>query len=86
MDAALAAARLDDPIEHSSKLAGFLIGGALCIAAAVAIGAAIFFTGGTALAALGAAGGIMGLTSLVSSIGGAIGSLCTHTTGQINKG
>jgi RHS repeat-associated protein len=85
VEAALAAARLDDPIQHSSKLAGFLIGGALCIAAALAV-AAVAFTGGGLLLAAAAAGGVLGFTSLAAEVGGMIGSLITSNSGKIALG
>ncbi|MDR3435273.1 RHS repeat-associated core domain-containing protein [Telmatospirillum sp.] len=86
MEAAFAAARLGDPIHHTNKLAGFLIGGALCIGAALAVAAVVFFTGGGALAIAAAAGGVLGFTSLAAEVGSMIGKLSGSTTGKIVQG
>ncbi|MNJ38041.1 putative deoxyribonuclease RhsA [compost metagenome] len=80
-----AAARLDDPIEHSSALGGLLAGLAIG-AGAVLIGLAVVGTGGfgaLAIAAMIGAGAATG-----AGIGQLIGSLsfACHEAGQIDKG
>jgi len=77
-----AAARKDDPIEHSSALGGLLTG--LAIGAAVAVaGVAIVGTGGLAAVAIVGAGAALG-----AGIGELIGSLsfCTSQAGKIIEG
>jgi uncharacterized Zn-binding protein involved in type VI secretion len=80
-----AAARLDDPIEHSSALGGLLTGLAIG-AGAVLIGIAIVGTGGFGAIALGAMVGAGAATG--AGIGQLIGSLsfATHNAGQIKSG
>ncbi|EYF04713.1 PAAR domain-containing protein [Chondromyces apiculatus] len=79
-----AAARIDDPIQHSNALTGLLIGAA----AGAAIGLFVVFTGGlgagviaAAVVGAGAAGGA-GLGELLGSLSGAGGSI----TGGIASG
>ncbi|GLU35765.1 RHS repeat-associated core domain-containing protein [Trinickia caryophylli] len=78
------AARVTDPIEHTSALTGFLIGAALGIALIAAVAFATFTCGfGVALLAGLAAGvGASGLLSL----GESIGKMFTSTTGAIISG
>lgn len=80
-----AAARLDDPIEHSSALGGLLTGLAIG-AGAVLIGIAIVGTGGFGAIALGAMVGAGAATG--AGIGQLLGSLsfATHNAGQIKSG
>lgn len=80
-----AAARLDDPIEHSSALGGLLAGLAIG-AGAVLIGIAVVGTGGLGAVALAAMVGAGAATG--AGIGQLIGSLsfaCSET-GQIRSG
>ncbi len=80
-----AAARLDDPIEHSSALGGLLAGLAIG-AGAVLIGIAVIGTGGLGAVALAAIVGAGAATG--AGIGQLIGSLsfaCSET-GQIRSG
>ncbi|MDF3926037.1 PAAR domain-containing protein [Pseudomonas putida] len=80
-----AAARLDDPIEHSSALGGLLAGLAIG-AGAVLIGIAVIGTGGLGAVALAAMVGAGAATG--AGIGQLIGSLsfaCSET-GQIRSG
>ncbi|MEN5028656.1 PAAR domain-containing protein [Pseudomonas sp. Ps21-P2] len=81
-----AAARVGDPIEHTSALEGLLLGlavGAAAVVVAAAAGVTIIATGG--LAAVAAVGAVMALTA---GFGELIGSLswCTNKAGQIFKG
>jgi uncharacterized Zn-binding protein involved in type VI secretion len=81
-----AAARVGDPIEHTSALEGLLLGlavGAAAVVVAAAAGVTIVASGG--LAAVAAVGAVM---SLSAGIGELIGSLsyCTNKAGQIFKG
>lgn len=80
-----AAARLDDPIEHSSALGGLLTGLAIG-AGAVLIGIAIVGTGGFGAIALCAMVGAGAATG--AGIGQLLGSLsfATHNAGQIKSG
>ncbi|WP_156385753.1 MULTISPECIES: PAAR domain-containing protein [unclassified Pseudomonas] len=80
-----AAARLDDPIEHSRALSG-LLGGLALGAGAVLIGIAIVGTAGFGAIALGAMVGAGAATG--AGIGQLLGSLsfATHDAGQINSG
>lgn len=77
-----AAARLDDPIEHSSALGGLLAGLAVG-AAAVLAGVLIVGTGGLAAVAMVGAGAAAG-----AGLGQLIGSLsfACHEAGQIKSG
>lgn len=80
-----AAARVDDPIEHSSALGGLLAGLAIG-AGAVLIGIAVVATGGLGAVALAAMVGAGAATG--AGIGQLIGSLsfaCSET-GQIRSG
>jgi uncharacterized Zn-binding protein involved in type VI secretion len=81
-----AAARVGDPIEHTSALEGLLLGlavGAAAVVVAAAAGVTIVATGG--LAAVAAVGAVMALSA---GFGELIGSLswCTNKAGQIFKG
>ncbi|RDU95216.1 RHS repeat-associated core domain-containing protein [Trinickia dinghuensis] len=78
------AARVTDPIEHTSALTGFLIGAVIGIALIAAVAFATFTCGfGVGLLAGLAAGlGAQGILGL----GEAIGSMCTTTTGQLTTG
>lgn len=80
-----AAARLDDPIEHSHALSG-LLGGLALGAGAVLIGIAFVGTGGFGAIALGAMVGAGAATG--AGIGQLLGSLsfASHDAGQINSG
>ncbi|AHG43349.1 type IV secretion protein Rhs [Pseudomonas syringae CC1557] len=80
-----AAARLDDPIEHSSALGGLLAGLAIG-AGAVLVGIAVVGTGGLGALALGAMVGAGAATG--AGIGQLIGSLsfACHNAGQIKTG
>ncbi|MDG5493415.1 RHS repeat-associated core domain-containing protein [Niveispirillum sp. BGYR6] len=82
MDGEFNAAREGDPIEHSSAMAGFLVGAAIGLAAAVAV-VAVVGTGGAALAVVGAVGGIMASTGTGALVGQALGSTFTHAAGEI---
>ncbi len=81
-----AAARVGDPIEHTSALQGLLLGlavGAAAVVVAAVAGVTIVATGG--LAAVAAVGAVMALSA---GFGEMIGSLswCTNKAGQIFKG
>lgn len=81
-----AAARVGDPIEHTSALEGLLLGlavGAAAVVVGLAAGVTILATGG--LAAVAAVGAVMALSA---GFGELIGSLswCTNKAGQIFKG
>lgn len=80
-----AAARLDDPIEHSSALGGLLAGLAIG-AGAVLIGIAVVGTGGLGAIALAAMVGAGAATG--AGVGQLIGSLsfACRETGQIRSG
>jgi uncharacterized Zn-binding protein involved in type VI secretion len=81
-----AAARVGDPIEHTSALEGLLLGmalGAAVVVGALAAGVTIAASGGLAtIAVIGA------VVSISGGIGELIGSLswCTNKAGQIFKG
>src|SRR5215471_4244211 len=81
MSAAYAAARMGDPIEHSSALMGFLVGAAVGLAVGAAIVAATVATGGLALVA--AVGGAMALTGGVALVGERLGQTFTSQCGAI---
>ncbi len=81
-----AAARVGDPIEHTSALEGLLLGlavGAAAVVVGLAAGVTILATGG--LAAVAAVGAVMALSA---GFGELIGSLswCTNKAGEIFKG
>ncbi len=84
MTAAMAAARVGDPIGHSSGLMGFLVGAAIGIAVGVAIVAATIGTGGLALAA--AVGGGVAIAGAAAKAGQAIGGMFSNITGVIKSG
>src|SRR5262249_26912754 len=83
MAAALAAARLGDPIEHSSALMGFLIGAVVGLAIGVAIVAATVATGGAALAVVAAVGAGVAATGGTALVGEKLGATYTSPTGAI---
>ena len=83
MEAALAAARLGDPIEHTRSLGGFLIGAAIGFAVGIAIVAATVMTGGAALAIVAAAGGAMAATGGMALLGEKLGSTSSYSAGNI---
>ncbi len=81
-----AAARVGDPIEHTSALEGLLLGlavGAAAVVVGLGAGVTILATGG--LAAVAAVGAVMALSA---GFGELIGSLswCTNKAGEIFKG
>jgi RHS repeat-associated protein len=83
---AVAAARLGDPIEHSSALAGFLIGALVGLAAGVVgvvVVAATVATGGAALAVVAAVGAGMAATGGTALLGESLGQTHTSTEGAI---
>jgi hypothetical protein len=80
-----AAARVGDPIEHTSALEGLLLGlavGAAAVVVAAAAGVSIVASGGLAAVAV-----IGAVVSLSAGVGELIGSLscCTNKAGQIFK-
>ncbi|MBN3818327.1 hypothetical protein G3N57_17700 [Paraburkholderia sp. Se-20369] len=78
------AARVTDPIEHTSALTGFLIGAVIGIALIAAVAFATFTCGfGVALLAGMAAG--LGASGILS-LGEAIGKMFTSTSGAIVSG
>lgn len=85
MDSAFLAARLGDPIEHSSAMMGFLMGAAIGLAAAVAV-VAVVGTGGAALGVIAAVGGVVAATGGGALAGMNIGSTYTEVTGSITTG
>ncbi|WP_395673203.1 RHS repeat-associated core domain-containing protein [Inquilinus sp.] len=85
MDSAFLAARLGDPIEHSSAMMGFLMGAAIGLAAAVAV-VAVVGTGGAALGVIAAVGGVVAATGGGALAGMNIGSTYTTVTGSITTG
>ncbi len=94
MEAALAAARLGDPIEHTPAMLGFAIGAAIGLGVGIALmGAAVAapFTGGLSLVAaagaIAAVGGITAATGAGALAGGKIGSLIgAYDAGPIETG
>ncbi len=81
-----AAARVGDPIEHTSALEGLLLGlavGAAAVVVAAAAGVTIVATGG--LAAVAAVRAVMALSAGVGELIGSL-SWCTNKAGQIFKG
>ena len=84
MSAALAAARMGDPIAHTSSLMGFLVGAVVGIAVGVAIVAATVATGGLALVA--AVGGGMAIAGAAAKAGQALGGMFSNITGSIVSG
>lgn len=93
MEAALAAARLGDPIEHSNAMLGFAIGAVAGLAIGVAVLGAVVaapFTGGLSLvagvAAVAALGGIVAGVGVGATAGGKLGGLMASTTGAIVTG
>ncbi|WGS52594.1 DUF6531 domain-containing protein [Paraburkholderia sp. D15] len=78
------AARVTDPIEHTSALTGFLVGAVLGVALIAAVAFATFTCGfGVALLA-GLAAGIG--ASAILGLGEAIGKMFTSTSGSITTG
>jgi RHS repeat-associated protein len=86
MDSAFAAARLGDPIAHSSAMMGFLMGALVGLAVGVAIVAATVATGGAALAVVAAVGGAVAATGGGALAGMSIGQEYTTVTGAISTG
>ncbi|WP_454718786.1 RHS repeat-associated core domain-containing protein [Caulobacter segnis] len=93
MEAALAAARVGDQIEHSNAMLGFLIGAAVGLAVGVALLGAVVaapFTGGLSLcagvAAVAALGGIVAGVGAGAMAGGILGGLMSVPSGPIITG
>ncbi|MGK9170471.1 RHS domain-containing protein [Inquilinus limosus] len=86
MDSAFAAARLGDPIAHSSAMMGFLVGALVGAVVGVAIVAATVATGGAALAVVAAVGGAVAATGGGALAGMSIGQEYTTVTGAISTG
>jgi uncharacterized Zn-binding protein involved in type VI secretion len=93
MEAALAAARLGDEIEHSNAMLGFLIGAGVGLAVGLAILGGVVaapFTGGLSLcasvAAVAALGGIVAGVGAGAAAGGVLGGLMTSPSGPITTG
>jgi len=93
MEAALAAARVGDQIEHSNAMLGFLIGAAVGLAVGVALLGAVVaapFTGGLSLcagvAAVAALGGIVAGVGAGAMAGGVLGGLMSVPSGPILTG
>ncbi|KRA62106.1 hypothetical protein ASD89_23740 [Caulobacter sp. Root656] len=93
MEAALAAARMGDQIEHSNAMLGFLIGAAVGLAVGVALLGAVVaapFTGGLSLcagvAAVAALGGIVAGVGAGAMAGGVLGGLMSVPSGPILTG
>ena len=81
-----AAARVGDPIEHTSALEGLLLGiaaGAAAVVVGLAAGVTILATGG--LAAVAVVGAVVALSAGVGELIGSL-SYCTNKAGQIFKG
>ncbi|MEE3627464.1 RHS repeat-associated core domain-containing protein [Nitrospirillum sp. BR 11752] len=76
------AARLEDPIQHTSALSGFITGAAIGLGAALAV-IAVVGTGGAALGVIAAVGGAMAATGGGALLGEALGSTFTDKTGEI---
>ncbi|MDE1150581.1 MAG: DUF6531 domain-containing protein [Azospirillaceae bacterium] len=76
------AARLEDPIQHTSALSGFLVGAAIGLGAALAV-IAVVGTGGAALGVIAAVGGAMAATGGGALLGEALGSTFADQTGVI---
>lgn len=79
------AARFDDPIEHSHALSGLVTGMAIGLAA-VAFGAAVLLSGGTALAVAPVVFAACTAASLGGTIGQLAGSLWVSEAGKITSG
>ncbi|MEA1673572.1 RHS repeat-associated core domain-containing protein [Nitrospirillum sp. BR 11163] len=77
------AARLGDPIQHTSALSGFIAGAAIGLGAALAV-IAVVGTGGAALGVIAAVGGAMAATGGGALLGEALGSTFTDQTGVIS--
>ena len=86
MDSAFAAARLGDPIAHSSAMMGFLVGALVGAVVGIAIVAATVATGGAALAVVAAVGGAVAATGGGALAGMSIGQEYTTVTGAISTG
>ncbi|MCW7540925.1 DUF6531 domain-containing protein [Aquabacterium sp. A7-Y] len=78
------AARLGDPISHSSALAGFLVGAVIGIALIAAVAFATFTCGFGAALLAGLVAGVAATGIL--SLGEAIGAMFRSTTGKITRG
>ncbi|TWB13084.1 RHS repeat-associated protein [Nitrospirillum amazonense] len=77
------AARLGDPIQHTSALSGFIAGAAIGLGAALAV-IAVVGTGGAALGVIAAVGGAMAATGGGALLGEALGSTFADQTGVIS--
>ncbi|WP_343718224.1 PAAR domain-containing protein, partial [Inquilinus sp.] len=86
MDSAFAAARLGDPIAHSSGMFGFIMGAIVGAVVGIAIVAATVATGGAALAVVAAVGGAVAATGGGALAGMGIGKEYTSVTGAIATG
>lgn len=86
MDSAFAAARLGDPIAHSSGMFGFIMGAIVGAVVGIAIVAATVATGGAALAVVAAVGGAVAATGGGALAGMGIGKEYTSVTGAITTG
>ncbi len=93
MEAALAAARIGDEIEHSNAMLGFAIGAAVGLGVGLAILGGVVaapFTGGLSLcataAAVSAMGGIVAGVGAGAVAGGVLGGLMTAPAGPITTG
>ncbi len=93
MEAALAAARIGDEIEHSNAMLGFAIGAAVGLGVGLAILGGVVaapFTGGLSLcasvAAVSALGGIVAGVGAGAVAGGVLGGLSTAPAGPITTG
>ena len=91
MEAAFAAARVGDPIQHSNSFMGMMIGAAIGFAVGLAIAAVAIAlapaTGGLSLmAAVGAIGGVMAFTGQGALMGEEKGAKSKTPTGEIIVG
>lgn len=93
MEAALAAARIGDEIEHSNAMLGFAVGAAVGLGVGLAILGGVVaapFTGGLSLcasvAAVAALGGIVAGVGAGAAAGGVLGGLMTAPAGPITTG
>lgn len=86
MDSAFAAARLGDPIAHSSGMFGFIMGAIVGAVIGVVAVAAVVATGGAALAVIAAVGGAVAATGGGALAGMGIGQQSMTVTGAISTG
>ncbi|MFD1881392.1 RHS repeat-associated core domain-containing protein [Paracoccus pacificus] len=77
------AARVNDGIEHSHALGGFLAGALAGLAVGVAVVAFTVATGGAGLAVVAAVGTAMATTGGTAMLGGALGKTSTFPAGPI---